>query len=65
MPARAHTMAAVDPRTVLPEPRDDLALVDLHTAGPAAVWAGYQAAAGDDPSGLSLPMPYDEFLADE
>lgn len=65
MPARAHTMAAVDPRTVTPEPRHALTLVDLTTAGPEAAWAGYQAAAGDDPSGLSLPMPYDEFLVDE
>jgi GNAT superfamily N-acetyltransferase len=61
---RRHTLSTVDPRKDTP-PTTDLQVVDLGTAGPRAVWEGYQATALDDPSGLSHLQPYDDFLADD
>jgi GNAT superfamily N-acetyltransferase len=61
---RQHTISAVDPRKVAP-PTNDLGVVDLDTAGPRAVWECFQATALDDPSGLSQPLPYDDFLAED
>lgn len=59
-----HTLSAVDPRTVPPlVAPTGYRVSDLSTVGPRAVWDCYQATARDDPSGLSLPEPFEEFLA--
>ena len=61
---RSLRMAAVDPRTVdHPGPTpDDVSVVPVADVGPRQVWETHQQVARDDPSGLTLPVPYDEWL---
>lgn len=62
---RSHRISAVDPRDV-PAPRgapDDLRVLPLADVPPEQVWACLQDVALDDPSGLTRPVPLDEFLA--
>lgn len=63
---RPLRMATVDPRTVAdpgPVP-DGAAVVPVADVGPRPVWEAHQQVARDDPSGLTLPLPYDEWLAE-
>jgi GNAT superfamily N-acetyltransferase len=64
---RSHRISAVDPRDAPPTPPtpDDLTTVPLTDVDPAGVWACLQEIATDDPSGLTRPVPLDEFLATE
>lgn len=58
--------ATVDPGTVAdpgPVP-DGTAVVPVADVGPRPVWEAHQQVARDDPSGLTLPLPYDEWLAE-
>lgn len=64
---RQLRMAVVDPRAV-PEPAPPPAgvtVVPVAEVGPRPVWEAHQQVAGDDPSGLTLPTPYDDWLAGE
>lgn len=62
---REYAIASVDPSTVPAPGRTpaSLAVVPLTEAGVEAVWACHEAAAGDDPSGLTRQIPLAEFDA--
>lgn len=62
---RSHRISAVDPRDVPAPPATpvDLRVVPLTDVDPERVWACLQDVAMDDPSGLTRPVPLDEFLA--
>lgn len=63
---RPLRMATVDPRTVAdpgPVP-DGVRVVPVADVGPRRVWENHQQVARDDPSGLTLPVPYDVWLAE-
>lgn len=63
---RTFQMSAVDPATV-PEPAplpEGYRLTTAAELGPRAVWEVFNRVVRDDPSGLSVPTPYDEFLDD-
>jgi GNAT superfamily N-acetyltransferase len=62
---RSHRISAVDPRDVPPPPAtpDDVTVVPLTDVGPSDVWTCLQQVAMDDPSGLTRPVPLDEFVA--
>ena len=64
---RSLRMAVVDPRAVgHPGPTPDhVTVVPVADVGPRQVWETHQQVARDDPSGLTLPVPYDEWLAAE
>lgn len=61
---RQLQLSAVDPATV-GEPRplpEGYTLTTCAQLGPRAVWEVFNRVVRDDPSGLSLPMPYADFL---
>ncbi|KRF20397.1 GNAT family N-acetyltransferase [Nocardioides sp. Soil796] len=60
---REHTISVVDPSTVAAPGvvPDGLVVVPLSEAGVEAVWQCHEAAAGDDPSGLTRQIPFDEY----
>lgn len=60
---RRFQMAMVDPRDVpAPEPLPDgVQVLPLSALGPRVVWKAHSSVVRDDPSGISLPMAYDEF----
>lgn len=60
---RTFRMAAVDPRLV-PAPPADERVVPLDRVPREAIWRLHNAVVSDDPSGLSLPTPYEEWLED-
>ncbi len=60
---RTFRMAAVDPRTLPPPPADDR-LVRLSERAPEEVWRLHNRIVTDDPSGLSLETPWEEWVAD-
>lgn len=62
---REHTVSMVDPREEGPgvSTPPDLAVVPLDRAGVEEVWACHEAAAGDDPSGLTRRIPLEEYAA--
>ena len=62
---RSHRISAVDPRQVPPPPDapEDLLVVPLADVAPALVWACLREVAMDDPSGLTQPVPLDQFVA--
>jgi len=63
---RRHTLSAVDPRTVpTPVVPPGVEVASLTTVGPRPIWECYQVTALDDPSGLSRPEPYADFLVDD
>ena len=66
-PEREHRISTLDPRTTPAPPAAPVGLrvVPLADAGAEAVWACRQAAAADDPSGLSRPLPLGEYLGQE
>lgn len=62
---RSFQKVAVDPSSV-PEPQPappGHEVVALDGVGPRAIWEAHQQVARDDPSGLTLPQPYEEWLA--
>ena len=66
-PEREHRVSGVDPRdapAATPAP-DGLRVVPLAEAGVEAVWTCHHAVADDDPSGLSRPLPLEEYAARE
>lgn len=64
-PEREHRISSADPRAApAPQPTPPgLAVVPLERAGARAVWACHAASAGDDPSGLSRQLPFEDYLA--
>jgi RimJ/RimL family protein N-acetyltransferase len=60
---RTFRMSAVDPRT-LEAPPDDERVRPLADLDEQELWATHNAVVGDDPSGLSLPITFEEWLAD-
>lgn len=60
---RTFRMSAVDPR-VLPAPAPDDRVCGLDTRDPREVWQLFNTVVGDDPSGLSLATPWEEWLDD-
>jgi GNAT superfamily N-acetyltransferase len=62
---RSHRISAVDPREVpAPPPTpEDVRVVALTDLAPEAVWSCLVEVATDDPSGLTRPMRFDEFIA--
>ncbi len=63
---RTFRMAMVDPREV-PDPGpppSGITVLPLSALGPRVVWKAHSAVVRDDPSGLSLPLSYEEFLAE-
>ncbi len=62
---RRFAMSMVDPRTVeAPEPPAGVRLTPLTTIPTRVIWHAHSAVARDDPSGLSVPVPFEEFQAD-
>ncbi len=63
-PERRHRISSVDPRTApLPSAVPaGLDVVPLDVVGAAAVWDCHRATAVDDPSGLTRPVPFEQFL---
>ncbi len=62
---RGFAMSMVDPRSVTaPAPAAGVSLVPLSALGPRVVWHAHAAVVRDDPSGLSLPTTYDEFVGE-
>ncbi len=61
---RSHRISAVDPRQVPPPPAtpEDLLVVPLADVAPGLVWACLREVAMDDPSGLTQPVPLDQFV---
>lgn len=60
---RTFRMSAVDPRA-LPAPAPDDRVCALDTRDPREVWQLFNTVVGDDPSGLSLATPWEEWLDD-
>lgn len=63
---RSFQKAMVDPRSVAaagPAP-EGVTVVPLDEVGPEQVWQAHQQVARDDPSGLTLPMPWENWLSD-
>jgi RimJ/RimL family protein N-acetyltransferase len=60
---RTFHMSAVDPRT-LPEPSLDARVRPLSDFDERELWSVHNAVVGDDPSGLSLQVSFEEWLAD-
>lgn len=60
---RTFRMSAVDPRS-LPAPDPDPRVCPLDTRAPDEIWRLFNAVVGDDPSGLSIPTPWEEWLDD-
>lgn len=60
---RTFRMSALDPRT-LPTPPADPLVQPLHTRERGEIWQLFNAVVGDDPSGLSLETPWEEWLDD-
>lgn len=62
---RRHRISAVDPREAPapPETPAGLRVVPLADVDPAQVWECLQVTAPDDPSGMTRPVPREEFLA--
>ena len=61
---RTFRMSAVDPRTVTavtPVPAG-VGVCPLADLGPHRIWEAHTSVARDDPSGLSVPVPFAEFL---
>lgn len=63
---RPLRMGALDPRDLPPPPAPPVGvdLVAIGDLGPRPLWEAHQLVARDDPSGLTLPVPYDEWLAE-
>ncbi len=63
---RSFRKAMVDPRSVpAPGPVPErVTVVPLDEVGPEQVWQAHQQVARDDPSGLTLPMPWEDWLSD-
>jgi GNAT superfamily N-acetyltransferase len=57
---RTFHMSAVDPRTV-PPPDDDERVRPLSDFDEQELWAAHNAVVGDDPSGLSLEVTFEEW----
>jgi len=60
---RTFRMAAVDPR-IVPAPEPDCRVVRLSSREPEEVWRLHNRIVVDDPSGLSLETPWEEWLDD-
>lgn len=60
---RTFRMAAVDPRT-LPVPENDSRIVPLADRHREEIFELHNRIVVDDPSGLSLPQPWEDWLAD-
>lgn len=60
---RTFRMSAVDPRA-LPAPDQDERVRGLDERDPREIWRLFNAVVGDDPSGLSLETPWEEWLDD-
>ena len=60
---RTFHMSAVDPRTVEPPPEDDR-VRPLSRFDHQELWEAHNAVVGDDPSGLSLQVTFEEWLGD-
>lgn len=64
-------MSWIDPQGVGPPAElgdrlpEDLTLLPLHDVEPRTVWECHQAAAPDDPSGFSRPMPFEHYVDEE
>jgi GNAT superfamily N-acetyltransferase len=58
---RTFRMSSLDPRTV-PDPGPDARVTPLAELEPRAVWRLFNAVVADDPSGVSLPVPFPAFL---
>lgn len=63
---RRFQKSMVDPRTVADPgpPPGGLEVVPLGDVGPEPVWRAHQRVARDDPSGLTLPVSWEVWLAD-
>lgn len=62
---RRFAMSMVDPRTVTaPDPPADVRLVPLTAIPTRVVWHAHSAVVRDDPSGLSLPVTFEQFQAE-
>jgi GNAT superfamily N-acetyltransferase len=60
---REHRISAVDPRQARrPDPPPGFRVAPLADVSPEQVWRCHDAAAGDDPSGLSAGVPFEEFV---
>jgi GNAT superfamily N-acetyltransferase len=61
---RAGRVSSVDPRTAPPPPATPagLRVVPLDAVGARSVWECHHATAADDPSGLTRPLPFEQFL---
>jgi GNAT superfamily N-acetyltransferase len=63
--SRRFGMSMVDPRAVVaPDPPDGTTVVPLSSLPPRVVWHAHSAVVRDDPSGISLPMTFEEFQAE-
>lgn len=60
---RTFHMSALDPRSV-PAPPDDPRVRPLSDFDEQELWAAHNAVVGDDPSGLSLQVTFQEWLED-
>jgi len=60
---RTFHMSAIDPRT-LEVPPDDERVRPLSELDEQELWSAHNAVVGDDPSGLSLPISFEEWLDD-
>ena len=62
---RTFQKSMVDPRSI-PEPGpppEGVTVVPLEVVGAEQVWQAHQQVARDDPSGLTLPMPWEDWLS--
>lgn len=60
---RTFRMSAVDPHQ-LPAPSPDHRVRGLDSRDPREIWRLFNTVVGDDPSGLSVPTPWEEWLDD-